>query len=128
MNAHERRFNHIGLVTDQPQPGEVFVEQTKVWVTRPNDHPQRIEYLRFKKKPELEPGSPQWKLWNMPHIAYRVNDLEKVIERAELVYGPFEPADFGRVVFIHQYGAIVEYLEYTDLATWFGAPTPWTSA
>jgi hypothetical protein len=97
-------------------------------VTNPRTHPQRIEYLRFKNKPELETGSPQWKLWNMPHIAYRVDDLQRAIEGAELVYGPFEPAEFGRVVFIHKHGVIVEYLEYKDLSTWFGAPTPWTHA
>ncbi len=64
----------------------------------------------------------------MPHVAYRVEDLERAIEGAELVYGPFEPAEFGRVVFIHEHGTIVAYLEYKDLATWFGAPTPWTPA
>jgi hypothetical protein len=46
----------------------------------------------------------------------------------ELVYGPFEPAEFGRVVFVHKHGVIVEYLEYKDLSTWFGARTRWTPA
>jgi hypothetical protein len=64
----------------------------------------------------------------MPHIAYRVDDLEQAIEGEDVVYGPFEPADFGRVVFIHKHGVIVEYLQYTDLNTWFGLPTPWKPA
>ena len=64
----------------------------------------------------------------MPHIAWRVDDLEQAIVGAEVVYGPFEPADFGRVVFIHEHGVIVEYLEYTDLSTWFGVPSVWTPA
>ncbi len=102
--------------------------ESECWVTNPRTHPQRIEYLRFENKPELQHGSPQWKLWNMPHIAYRVDDLERAIIDAEVVYGPFQSADFGQVVFIHQYGAIVEYLEYTDLSTWFGVPSHWTPA
>jgi len=43
-------------------------------------------------------------------------------------WGPFEPSDLGRVVFVYKDGAIVEYLEYTDLMRWFGAPTPWEPA
>lgn len=122
------QFDHIGIPLETPQAEEFWVPASECWVTNPRTHPQRIEYLRFKNKPELELGSPQWKLWNMPHVAYRVDDLERAIEGAELVYGPFEPAEFGRVVFIHQHGVIVEYLEYTDLATWFGASTPWMPA
>jgi hypothetical protein len=122
------QFDHIGIPVDSPQAEEFWVPASECWVTNPRTHPQRIEYLRFKNKPELPRGSPQWKLWNMPHVAYRVDDLERAIQGAELVYGPFEPADFGRVVFIHEHGAIVEYLEYTDLTTWFGARTPWTPA
>jgi len=28
-----REFHHVGLPTDEKQPGEVYVEETKVWVT-----------------------------------------------------------------------------------------------
>lgn len=122
------QFDHIGIPVDSPQSEEFWVSQSECWVTNPRTNPQRIEYLRFRSKPNLEVGSPQWKLWNMPHVAYRVEDLEKAIEGDEVVYGPFEPGEFGRVVFVHKDDLIVEYLEYTDLSTWFGAPTPWTPA
>ena len=122
------QFDHIGIPVESPQAEEFWVAQSECWVTNPRTHPLRIEYLRFKTKPELEAGSPQWKLWNMPHVAYRVEDLEKAIQGEEVVYGPFEPAEFGQVVFIHKNDLIIEYLQYTDLNTWFGAPTPWTPA
>ena len=121
-------FDHIGIPVETPQAEEFWVEESQCWVTNPRTDPQRLEYLRFKTKPELEPGSPQWKLFNMTHVAYRVDDLDKAIEGEEVVFGPFEPAEFGRVVFIHKHDLIIEYLEYTDLSTWFGAPTPWTQA
>ncbi|MBM84249.1 MAG: hypothetical protein CMJ78_27150 [Planctomycetaceae bacterium] len=127
--TQELQFDHIGLPVDSPQAEEFWVPDSECWVTNPRTHPQRIEYLRFKSKPDdLVPGSPLWKLWNMPHVAYRVDDLEAAIEGEEVVYGPFEPSDFGRVVFIHQHGLIVEFLEYTDLNTWFGVETPWEPA
>ena len=42
----------VGVITDQVQPGEIYVAETRVHVTNPADHPYRVEYLRF------EPDSP----------------------------------------------------------------------
>jgi hypothetical protein len=122
------QFDHIGIPVADPQPAEFWVPESECWVTNPRTHPQRLEFLRFKSKPDLEAGTPQWKLWNMPHVAYRVDNLQEAIKDEEVVYGPFEPADFGSVVFVHKHGVIVEYLEYTDTSTWFGEPTPWAPA
>ena len=47
-----REFHHYGMPTTEKQPGEVYVEATKVWVTDPLAHPLKIEYLRY------EPDSP----------------------------------------------------------------------
>jgi hypothetical protein len=64
----------------------------------------------------------------LPHVAYRVDDLAKAIEGEEVLLGPFEPGDFGPVVFIHKDGVVIEYLQYTRLDTWFGQNTPWRAA
>jgi hypothetical protein len=73
-----RRFNHVGLPTDQPQPRETYVRETKVWVTRPNDHPQRIEFLRFEAdSPVTGP------LRDGPHIAFVVEDLAAALAGEE---------------------------------------------
>ena len=58
----------------------------------------------------------------MPHAAYRVDDLEAAIEDEEVIPGPFEPA-----AFIHKDGAVIEYMQYTNLDVWFGQATPWTA-
>ena len=69
-----RQFHHIGLPTDQSQPGEFFVEDTRVWVTDPRQHPYKVEYLRF------EPDSPvTGPVRDLPHVAYRVDDLDAAI-------------------------------------------------
>lgn len=121
-----RQFDHIGIVSMEPHPGECWVPFSKVWVTNPRIHPQRIEYLRPEKLPDIDPiDVGLWKMWNIPHVAYRVDDLNRAIEGEEVIYGPFEPGDFGRVVFIHKEGAVLEYLEYSNLDLWFGQPTPW---
>lgn len=128
-NPAMRQFDHIGIVTSQPQPGESWVEYSQVWVTNPRVHPQRIEYIRPKVMPQIDPAQAGlWKLWHLPHIAWRVDDLDAEIAGAEVILGPFEPGDFGRVAFVHHDGAVIEYLEYTRLDTWFGQPTPWRPA
>ena len=37
-----RKFHHFGLPTDQKQPDETYVAATKVFVTDPMKHPQKI--------------------------------------------------------------------------------------
>ena len=124
-----KEFDHIGIITTEPQEGESWVEFSKVWVTNPRLHPNRIEYIRPLEFPEIDPTDlAQWKLWHLPHVAYRVDNLQEAIAGEEVILGPFEPADFGTVAFIHKDGAIVEYLEYSRLDTWFGQPTPWKPA
>ncbi len=124
-----KEFDHIGMVTAEPHEGESWVEFSKVWVTNPRLHPQRIEYIRPAEMPEVDPRDlGLWKLWHLPHIAFRVDDLEKAMEGEEVIFGPFEPGEFGTAVFVHKAGAVVEYIEYRDLEHWFGQETPWRPA
>lgn len=121
----KKAFDHIGIPTTVPQPGESWVEFSRVWVTNPRTHPQRIEYVRFETVPEVSKDQPgMWKLIHWPHVAYRVEDLRAAIAGEELLLGPFDPGGFGEVAFIHKDGAIVEYMEYRDLSHWFGQPNP----
>ena len=122
----KKAFDHVGIITLEPHPGESWVEFSQVWVTNPRAHPARIEYIRPKAMPDV-PREPigLWKLWHRPHVAYRVDDLREAIRGEEVVLGPFDPGGcFGEVVFIHKDGAIVEYLQYSSLTHWFGQPNP----
>ena len=124
-----KEFDHVGIVTLEPHSGESWVEFSKVWVTNPRLHPQRIEYIRPLQLPEVGAANAGlWKLWHLPHVAYRVDNLEAAAAGEEVVLGPFRPGDFGTVVFVHKDGGVVEYLEYTDLGRWFGQETPWRPA
>ncbi len=125
----KRAFDHVGIPTDVPQPGESWVEHSKVWVTNPRAHPQRIEYLRPQQRPQVPPEQVGlWKLWNWPHVAYRVDDLRAALQGEQLIYGPFDPGGFGEVAFILKDGVVIEYMQYYDLSHWFGQPNPpgWT--
>lgn len=118
-------FDHIGIPTDEPRPGENWVEFSQVWVTNPRQHPLRIEYLRPKNRPEVPRESAAlWKLWNWPHVAYRVDDMQQALAGEEVILAPFDPGGFGKVAFVYKDGLVIEYMEYDDLSHWFGEPNP----
>ena len=102
-----REFHHIGLPTDDKQPGEVYVPATKVWVTDPDHHRYRVEFLRF------EPDSPvTGPVRDQPHIAFKVDDLRGAMEGKRVLLGPFEAMPGLNVVFIYEDGAVVEFMEW----------------
>ncbi|MHC1769203.1 MAG: VOC family protein [Verrucomicrobiia bacterium] len=111
-----RQFHHLGLPTDEKQPGETYVPATKVWVTDPMVHKYRVEFLRF------EADSPvQGPVRNVPHVAFRVDNLQEAISGANVLLGPFEALPGLTVVFVEQDGAVFEFMEYKnqpDAASW----------
>jgi len=109
-----RAFDHVGIPTGQPQPGEMYVAATKVWVTDPQRDPQRIEYLRFE--PDTPVSGP---VRNQPHVAFRVESLDREIEGAEILLGPFQATDTLRIVFVLKDGAVFEFMESSVPGHWF---------
>jgi hypothetical protein len=109
-----RTFDHVGIPTDEKHPGEMWVEATRVWVTDPARHPQRVEYLRF------EPDSPvTGPVRELPHFAFQVDDLEEAIRGAEVLLGPFAATETLRVVFVRRDGAVFEFMESSEPGHWF---------
>jgi len=102
-----RRFHHVGVITDELRPGEIYVADTKVHVTNPLDHPYRVEYLRF------EPDSPvTGPVRERPHMAFEVDDLEAELERQEVLLGPFRPMEGLRVAFVLRDEAVFEFMRF----------------
>ena len=106
-------FSHIGLITDEPKPGETFVEATRVWATDFMSHPFRIEWLRF------EPDSPvTGPVRCQPHVAYRVDSIESAAAGLTVLLEPFHSRNDRHVGFFQSRdGAVIELMEY-------GAPAP----
>ena len=101
-------FSHIGIPTDEPKPGEVFVEATRVWITNFTIHPFHIEWLRFEEdSPVTSPVRDQ------PHVAYRVESIEERSRGLRVLIEPFTPLEGLRVAFFEtDDGAVVELMEY----------------
>lgn len=102
-------FSHVGMITEEPKPGEMFVEATRVWITDFLKHPFHVEWLRF------EPDSPiTGPVRNQPHVAYRVDSIEDASRGMKVLLEPFEPMQNLRVGFYESDdGAVIELMEYT---------------
>ena len=114
-------FDHVGIPTDEKQPGENWVESTRVWVTSPRDSKYRIEYLRF------EPDSPFAEIVRTrPHVAYAVNEEEwhRLLAGAEIVIEPFKPCEHMTIAYVKQHDVCIEYIRYTNADYWFDSYQP----
>lgn len=110
-------FDHVGITTTIKQPNEDWVEQSRVWVTNPRNHPEHIEFLRY----ETDSTVPEV-IKNNPHVAFRVENVDALIGGQEIIIPPFEVGGFVRVVFIRKYNTIFEYMQYLK-EDWFGTKT-----
>jgi hypothetical protein len=101
------QFDHIGIITTEKKPNEMYVAATKVWVTNFRSHPFHVEWLRF------EPDSPvKGPVREMPHVAYRVENIQAAAKGLKVLLEPFD-AGIARVGFYQtDDGAIVEFMEY----------------
>lgn len=109
-----KTFHHIGLPTRERQPNETYVADTRVWVTDPADHPYRVEFLRFEEdSPVAGP------LRDMPHVAYRIDDMAAAIAGKEIIYEPFTPMPGLSVAFVMEDGAVIEFMKFDGDATEF---------
>ncbi len=101
------QFDHIGIVTQEQHPNEIYVEATKVWVTDFRDHPYRIEWLRFE--PDSTVKGP---VRELPHVAYRVDSIREAAEGLQVLIEPFD-AGIAVVGFYQTAdGGVVEFMEY----------------
>jgi hypothetical protein len=101
------RYHHMGIPTDQPRPGERYLEHLKVYVSGFETSPYGIEWMRF------EPDCPISELIRTtPHIAFDVDNLDAEIKGKELLGPVSEPSKGVRVAMIIDNGAPVELLEF----------------
>jgi hypothetical protein len=52
-------------------------------------------------------------------MAFRVEDLDREIEGAEVLLGPFQATPSLRVVFVQRDGAVFEFMENAADGRWF---------
>ena len=103
------QFDHVGIITTEEKPGQIFIEPTRVWITDFQKHPYRVEWLRY------EPDTPvTGPVREMPHVAYRVESIEEASQGMKVLLEPFD-AGIAVVGFYQtDDGAVVEFMEYKE--------------
>lgn len=115
-----KRYHHIGLpAPDQttPIPGETYMEGSDMWISSPDDHPQRIEWLRYGSN-----NSTPESFRSSPHLCYEVDNLQQYLDSIGSDTAPRlmgEPP-FANVVFLNDGSGIeIEYIEIFPGRHWF---------
>lgn len=104
-----RTLHHFGIPTDKVIDGASYLEEAKLHITDAAQSPNCIEWLRF------EPGSPMPDiLQTLPHIAYKVDDLDAELKDAEILMEPFSPMEGVTVAFVIEEGAPIEFLQFSE--------------
>ena len=103
------QFDHVGIVTTEKKPGEIFIAPTRVWITEFQKHPYRVEWLRY------EPDSPvTGPVRQGPHVAFRVESIAEASKGMKTLLEPFD-VGFAVVAFYQAAdGAVIEFMEYKE--------------
>lgn len=100
-------FHHTGIPTTLERAGEKFSQAAGMYTT---DNPGRfrIQWHRFTDDSPLHPL-----IKTLPHVAFKVQDLQAAIEGEDVILGPFEPIDDYFVAMINDNGVPVELIQTT---------------
>ena len=104
-----REYHHLGIPTTETHENEHHLAEYKLYHTNFDDNPYGIEWMRFEEGCTL-PALVK----TVPHIAFKVDDLDAELEGKEILIAPNSPSEGVRVAFIVHNGAPVEFLEYTN--------------
>ncbi len=101
-----KEYHHIGIPTKIQQENETYLEDYRVYVSGYEESPYGVEWMRF------EPDSPMPGLvQTIPHVAFRVDDLEAELKGKEVLIEPNSPSEGVRVAFIVHNGVPIEFME-----------------
>lgn len=100
------QFHHYGVPTNEKQPNETYLEGAKVFITDPEAHPYRLEFLRFEEGTPMPP-----ELCNGPHAAFLVESLDEALVGQKVLIEPFDATPELRCAFITFGPALIEVME-----------------
>lgn len=101
-----KEFVHVGVPVTKEMPGEVYVEGIKCHIAGPETNQWHIEYLRFEQDTPLPKA-----LQTMGHVAYKVDNLDELLQETEVVVEPWFADEHTRIAFVMKDGFLFELME-----------------
>ena len=102
-----RRFHHVGIITEEVQPGEIYVPQTRVHVTNPSGASLSRRILAVRARQPGDRTGPQPAAHGLRGRGPSVRD-----RRAQVLLGPFRAMEGLLVVFVLEDGAVFEFMQF----------------
>lgn len=100
------QYDHLGIPTDEARPGEQYVPAFRMFVSGYENSDFHVQWHRY------EPDSPLHPLIRtVPHVAFRVDDLDKAVAGRCVLLGPYFPLEGYRVAMIEEGGAPIEFVQ-----------------
>ena len=101
------QLHHTGIPSQAQQEGEVFSANAGMY-TVDNPGRFRIQWHRFTPDSPLHPL-----IQTLPHVAFKVSDLQAAIEGEDVIFGPGYSIDGYFVAMINDAGVPVELIQTT---------------
>ncbi|MFD2257267.1 hypothetical protein ACFSSA_11330 [Luteolibacter algae] len=102
-------FSHIGIPTTDDKNWDGYYEAGRIHFTDFSKDEFLVEWVKF------DPDSPMPEMMRtIPHVAYRVEDMEEALRDREILVETFSPGEGVRVAFIIHNGSPVEFMEIKE--------------
>ena len=108
INGVACTFHHMGIPTTEKKPGERFSERFGMYTSDSDCKTLRIQWHRFEPNSSLH-----FLIRTVPHVAFKIEDLDRAIAGSTLLLGPYEPFPNFRVAIIEDSGQPIELLQTT---------------
>lgn len=102
-------FHHIGIPTTEKMPDEYYSKKFDIWSADVPDSRINAQWHRFGPNHPFHPIMEKY-----PHVAFKVNDIEKAVEGEEIIMEIYEPIPGYKAAMINDAGLPVEFVQ-TDL-------------
>ena len=106
MKNPNLRYHHIGIPTDKPIEGEIYLADYKVFHYGYEKSEYGIEWMRYEKDcnlPEI--------VKTIPHVAFEVDDIREAIRGKKVIIAPNSPSEGNIVAFIEENGVPIEFIQ-----------------
>ena len=99
-------YHHFGVPTSTQQENETHYGDLKCYGTNPDDHPYRVEFLRFEEDCPLPK-----EIQTMCHAAFVVDNIEEAIKGYKVIAEPFAVNENLKCAFVMDDQALIELMQ-----------------
>jgi hypothetical protein len=110
MNKKSKlKYHHLGIPTNKPIEGEVYLKDYKIYHYGYEKSEYGIEWMRYEQDCQL----PEI-VKTMAHVAFEVDDIHEAIRGKKVIIEPNSPSEGNIVAFIEENGAPIEFIQIVE--------------